>query len=83
MDVFISQYVNSYVSKTTTPTNNAVQKVLSKANYDSKDVNYVASLVSKHRGEQKEKQIIYRALIAHFRMEKGLAIYRLIKPILS
>ena len=63
--------------------NNMVQQVLSKAKVDSPDIAFMASLVSKHTGQEKMKQTVYRATIAKFGQKRGLEIYNLVKSLLK
>ena len=63
--------------------NNMVQQVLSKAKVDSPDIAFMASLVSKHTGQDKMKQTVYRATIAKFGQKRGLEIYNLVKSLLK
>ena len=59
--------------------NDNVQRTLSKANFDSKTVGYVASQASRHYGEKDGKQAIYRAIVSKFGQQRGLNIYNHIK----
>ncbi|MBQ6249640.1 MAG: hypothetical protein IJJ88_05430 [Oscillospiraceae bacterium] len=63
--------------------NNMVQQVLSKAKVDSPDIAFMASLVSKHTGQEKMKQTVYRSTIAKFGQKRGLEIYNLVKSLLK
>ena len=63
--------------------NTKVQQVLSKAKVDSPDIAFMASLVTKHVGQDKMKQTVYRATIAKFGQKRGLEIYNLVKSLLK
>ena len=44
--------------------------------------NSVASIVSKNHKEKNAKMLVYRAIVAKYGQEKGLELYRHIKPLL-
>ena len=59
--------------------NNEIIKLLRGVGLPSETVTFVASTVVKNLGVQNGKQQIYRAIIARFKQQKGLEIYRDIK----
>ena len=62
--------------------NEKVQKVLREKKYSGEIFNSVASIVSKNHKEKNAKMLVYRAIVAKYGQEKGLELYRHIKPLL-
>lgn len=77
----ISKYSDDVVnmSAAKTSTNMQIQQLLSKANFESNIINYVASVVTKNMGVKNGKQQIYRTIISKYGQNKGLNIYNHIK----
>ena len=62
--------------------NEKVQKVLREKNYSGEIFNSVASMVCKSSKEKNVKLLVYRNIVAKYGQDKGLEIYRLVKPLL-
>ncbi|MBR6258510.1 MAG: hypothetical protein IKR23_14240 [Lachnospiraceae bacterium] len=63
--------------------NNEVQKILSKAKYETEIISHVAGLAAKSHGVKNGKMAIYRGIISKYGREKGLEIYDHLKSLLS
>ena len=63
--------------------NNEVQKILSKAKYETEIISHVAGLAAKSHGVKNGKMAIYRGIISKYGREKGLEIYDRLKTLLS
>jgi hypothetical protein len=62
--------------------NEKVQKVLKEKNYSGEIFNSVASIVCKNQKEKNVKLLVYRTLVAKYGQDKGLELYRHVKPLL-
>ena len=62
--------------------NEKVQKVLREKKYSGVIFNSVASIVCKNHKEKNARMLVYRAIVAKYGQEKGLELYRHIKPLL-
>ena len=62
--------------------NTEIQRAVGNAGYTQPTINEVASLVTKHCGEDNAKQTIYRAIIKKYGQKPGQTIYRHIRPYL-
>ena len=62
--------------------NEKVQKVLREKKYSGEIFNSVASIVSKNHKEKNVKLLVYRTLVAKYGQDKGLELYRHVKPLL-
>ncbi|MBQ9867871.1 MAG: hypothetical protein IJM34_12710 [Lachnospiraceae bacterium] len=63
--------------------NNEVQKILSKAKYETEIISHVAGLAAKSHGVKNGKMAVYRGIISKYGREKGLEIYDKLKALLS
>ena len=63
--------------------NNEVQKLLSKAKFETEIISFVAGLAAKSHGVKNGKMAIYRGIISKYGREKGLEIYDKLKTLLS
>ena len=63
--------------------NNEVQKVLSKAKYETETISFVAGLTAKSHSTKGGKMAVYRGIISKFGRDKGLKIYDSLKALLS
>lgn len=62
--------------------NEKVQKVLREKNYSGEIFNSVSSIVCKNQKEKNVKLLVYRTLVAKYGQDKGLELYRHVKPLL-
>lgn len=62
--------------------NEKVQKVLREKNYSGEIFNSVASIVCKNQKEKNVKLLVYRTFVAKYGQDKGLELYRHVKPLL-
>lgn len=62
-----------------TKKNNEIMKCLSGSGMPVEIVSFVASTVVKNLGAQNSKQLVYRAIVAKYKQQKGLEIYSNIK----
>ena len=63
--------------------NNEVQKLLSKAKFETEIISFVAGLASKNHAAKGGKMTIYRSIISKYGREKGLEIYDRLKPLFA
>lgn len=63
--------------------NNEVQKILSKAKYETETISFVAGLAAKSHSTKGGKMAVYRGIISKFGRDKGLKIYDSLKALLS
>ncbi len=76
----ITQFLPSNTKNAANPSNqNEIQKTLSKAGFDNNIMVYITNVISKHRNDKNNKNMIYKSLIAKYGQIQGLNIYNHIK----